>query len=602
VQNSDYRPPRHVKPQVSAALEAVCRKAMALRPADRYATPRALADEIERWLADEPVLAYPESLPARLGRWGRRHRTTVAATGVLLVSTVVALAVGIVAVNQERQLTATERDEKQHALNALEVEQQRTQAALVAEAQRRKQTRTALDAMSSQVIDEWLARQRDLLPEHKAFLNQALAFYEEFARDTGQDEEARAGVAAAFLRVGNIRQKLGQASDAEAAYRGSRELFQRLAADFSSVLSYRQDLAGCYNNLGNLLADTGRLKEAEAVYREALAVKKQLAAEFPNRPDIGKDLAGSYNNLGKLLADTRQPKEAETAFREALALLKQLTADFPTRADLRRLLAGSHGNLGVLLEATGDLQKAEAAFRDALKLLKRLATDFPSRPNVRQELAKSRNNLAILLANTGQDEAAAVEFREALTLHQQLTNQFPNVPDHQGSLANAMASLAVVLSRRKDFPLARQLLEQAQPHLQAALDANPHNPFYRKVFCTNRRLLAATLVHLGEHSAAAAAAAELARGAFEPASDTYGAACFLFRCVPLAEKDGKLSKPKRRELAKTYADQALETLRQAVARGYKNAAHLRQDPDLASLRSRPEFQQLVRDLEQAGKK
>jgi hypothetical protein len=33
---------------------------MALRPADRYATPRALAEELERWAADEPVSAYHE--------------------------------------------------------------------------------------------------------------------------------------------------------------------------------------------------------------------------------------------------------------------------------------------------------------------------------------------------------------------------------------------------------------------------------------------------------------------------------------------------------------------------------------------------------------
>ena len=43
---------------------------MALRPEDRYASPRALADDVEHWLADEPVSAYREPWPARLGALG----------------------------------------------------------------------------------------------------------------------------------------------------------------------------------------------------------------------------------------------------------------------------------------------------------------------------------------------------------------------------------------------------------------------------------------------------------------------------------------------------------------------------------------------------
>src|SRR5205807_255987 len=57
VQQGDFLPPRQVKRDVPAALEAVCLKAMALRPPDRYATAKDLAEEVERWLADEPVSA-----------------------------------------------------------------------------------------------------------------------------------------------------------------------------------------------------------------------------------------------------------------------------------------------------------------------------------------------------------------------------------------------------------------------------------------------------------------------------------------------------------------------------------------------------------------
>ncbi len=58
-------------------LEAICLKAMALEPEDRYAIARALADDLERWLADEPVSAWREPLSVRARRWARRHRTAV---------------------------------------------------------------------------------------------------------------------------------------------------------------------------------------------------------------------------------------------------------------------------------------------------------------------------------------------------------------------------------------------------------------------------------------------------------------------------------------------------------------------------------------------
>ena len=74
VVRGEIRSPRAVNPRVPRSLEAICRKAMALNPSQRYASARELADEIQRWLADEPVLADHEPLAQRLGRWLRRHR------------------------------------------------------------------------------------------------------------------------------------------------------------------------------------------------------------------------------------------------------------------------------------------------------------------------------------------------------------------------------------------------------------------------------------------------------------------------------------------------------------------------------------------------
>jgi tRNA A-37 threonylcarbamoyl transferase component Bud32 len=74
------RRPREVKPGVPRALEAVCLRAMAEKPRKRYPSARALADDVESWLADQPVSAYTESAWERLGRWGRLHRALVTAS------------------------------------------------------------------------------------------------------------------------------------------------------------------------------------------------------------------------------------------------------------------------------------------------------------------------------------------------------------------------------------------------------------------------------------------------------------------------------------------------------------------------------------------
>jgi serine/threonine protein kinase len=60
VQEGDFPRPRALDPSVDPELEAVCLKSMALNPGDRYPSPRALAEDVERWAADEPVSAWRE--------------------------------------------------------------------------------------------------------------------------------------------------------------------------------------------------------------------------------------------------------------------------------------------------------------------------------------------------------------------------------------------------------------------------------------------------------------------------------------------------------------------------------------------------------------
>jgi serine/threonine protein kinase len=74
---------------IPPALEAICLKAMSLKAADRYPSAAALARDIERYLADEPVSAITEPRADRVRRWIRKHQTAVGSLGAgLLVATV----------------------------------------------------------------------------------------------------------------------------------------------------------------------------------------------------------------------------------------------------------------------------------------------------------------------------------------------------------------------------------------------------------------------------------------------------------------------------------------------------------------------------------
>jgi eukaryotic-like serine/threonine-protein kinase len=69
---------RQVRPKIPRPLSAICRKALAAEPAQRYPGVRELAADIAAYGVGEPVLAYAESLPERLARLAWKHRTPLA--------------------------------------------------------------------------------------------------------------------------------------------------------------------------------------------------------------------------------------------------------------------------------------------------------------------------------------------------------------------------------------------------------------------------------------------------------------------------------------------------------------------------------------------
>lgn len=86
-------PPRRRDPSLPRGLEAICLMALAARPEDRYGSARALAEDLGKWLADEPVAARRESWTNRAWRWIRRRRTLVTSSAAALIVAVAGLSV-----------------------------------------------------------------------------------------------------------------------------------------------------------------------------------------------------------------------------------------------------------------------------------------------------------------------------------------------------------------------------------------------------------------------------------------------------------------------------------------------------------------------------
>jgi serine/threonine-protein kinase len=187
-------PPRRVKRNVPPALEAIVLKAMRYDARDRYATASELAQDVERWLADEPVQAYREPAWQRLQRWTRRHRTLVSALGVLLLTTLVALGIGLVAVGHEKAKTAKERDIAKANLEL---------------------ARKAVEDCFQVTTEDPLLQQEKNQAVRRLLLEKALPFYQQFKSQSPDPAKLLAEEGINFYRVASITADIDEKSKAE---------------------------------------------------------------------------------------------------------------------------------------------------------------------------------------------------------------------------------------------------------------------------------------------------------------------------------------------------------------------------------------------------
>jgi serine/threonine protein kinase/tetratricopeptide (TPR) repeat protein len=431
---------RHMEPAkltklVRGELDWIVMKCLEKDRNHRYETANGFAMDVQRYLADEAVLACPPSTIYRLKKFVRRNKGPVLAASIILLC----LLAGIVGTSAGLVWAVRERDDKAKALIA-------ETKARESEKQARERALTALRALTDDIVQNQMARGTTLTEENKEFLRKIIKHFEGFAAITADDAESRSIREEGYFRVGKMRYHLGELKEAEAAFNESLALLKQLAAEFPDVPEYRHRLAVNHDVLGGLYSDTGRLKEAETAHADALVLLKQLAADIPASPGVRRDLAGCYLNQGNLFRTTGRLEEAETAYDAALSLQKKLVAGSPTSPGFRPDLAATLHSVGNLFSLTGRLEKAEASFNEGLTILRQLVAESPTRPDFQKALAGSLNSLGVLLHHWGRTKDSEDAYTAALAIQKQLAAKYPTIPEFRQELALSHSNLGIVLS------------------------------------------------------------------------------------------------------------------------------------------------------------
>jgi eukaryotic-like serine/threonine-protein kinase len=439
----EFPRPRQVKAAVPPALEAVCLKAMASKPDQRYATALELAADIRRWLAGEPVTAWREPVSLRAQRWVRRHRTFVTSAAAVLVFSLAGLA-GFATV-----LAGKNRELAHHRLRAEERETLAINAI--------KKFRDAVQDNPE------LKNRHELDVLRKALLKEPMEFFrrlrDQLLADRDTRPEAMEKLASASFDLASTTREIGDVSDALRSYTEASGILEQLVRDNPAVTEFQNKMAKANNAVGVLQHETGRPTEALASYRQAQAIWERLARDNARGTEYQGELAKSQNNIGVLLNETGHTAEALESHNQALAIREQLTRDYPAVTEYKRDLARSHGSIGILLHDMGRTSDALKSYQQALEIQDRLARDYPDIIRYQRDLASSCHNIGIVLSYADRPDEALKSYRRAVAIRERLAHDNPSVTEFQRDLARSQVNLG---NRLNDMGHPAEALETFQ--------------------------------------------------------------------------------------------------------------------------------------------
>jgi serine/threonine-protein kinase len=599
VQKGRFSPPRAIDPTIDPALEAVCLKAMALRPDDRYPTPRALADDIERWTADEPVTAWREPLSRRARRWARRNRTLVTAAAA---AALVALA-GMTSVLAVQARANAGLKQSNDALKDANARANRANADLLAANEReRARFNLAMDAVKlfhGEVSEDLLLKERQFEGLRTKLLRGAAGFYSKLeALLQGQsDPVSRAAMGKAYDELGELTDKIGSKSEALAAHRKALAVRRELAGAPVAHAATQADLAQSLLAIGWLQQRMGDISGALESYAETRRLAERLTADASTGESLEAVLGLAHQRIGQLFADTGKPALALAAFEQALLIRQKLADSHPDVTQFQSDLGTGYVSIGSLLDQTGKPTEALKASQRALSIRQRLADANPRSARFQSDLASSHQMIGYELQLAGKPAEALADYEQALLIRQKLADSNPNVTELQSNLSSTHQVTGWALNQTGKPAEALEHFERAIEIMQKLADANPDVIEWQTELANDLGFVGGIHKKAGRAALAVAslrgAVATLERLPSRRPPDLYNLACGHALLAGLTAETGSGMTAGE---GQTEADRAMDWLRQAVAAGYRKLTYMRIDADLNALRSRPDFQLLLLDL------
>jgi serine/threonine-protein kinase len=621
--------PRSLAASTPPALQAACLKALAKKPDERYSSASELAQEVQRYLADEPVRAYKEPARTRLARWARRHRVLTSSAAVLLMAAVVALTAGTLLLGQANARTQEQRDLAQ---------------------QNFYKARQAVDQYLTAVSENRLLKSPmpGLQPLRKELLELALAYYVDFLQQQAEDPALQADVAAAYLRVGRINSEIGTKTESLAAVRRARDLYDTLIRAHPNDPALANELANCHTEIGFLQSQIGEVMEGLRSLEQAVALGSALVHDHPGVVTYQYDLALAYRRLAYVQQQNGKPEDAVASLQRSIALLDELTRKDAKSLPYQVACASAYNNLGVVHTFSGHTQAALEDGQRAMEIWEKLDRQNPDDIEVQNGLASTSLNLGWVFTLRDRPAESLAAYERVLAIREKLARENPKVIQYQSELARVLTQLgsqhqtleqpaksrqyhSQALAIREKLvadnpatPLQIDLawsytqsayqeivtdrVEEASRHYQQAMGlatkllvTNEANPQVLYIVSASQGGMGRVYGKQGRPAQALEslqeALATLAKIKGSHLNILYDRACWLALCGSMVGQ-GKSSLTAAEQIERDkYGTQAMDALRQAINAGQFSLHDLRTDADLDALRVRDDFEKLVRDTE-----
>ena len=672
VEQGEFPAPRSVLPAVPAPLEAVCLHAMSRDPHARYATAQALAEDLERWLAGEPVSVYREPLPVRVRRFVRRHQVAVTSLAAALVVALVGLGVlsAVVSGSNQRLNSAntTIRDQnsaitakneelqttnEQLAAAKTDAETKRTQAE-ASEKIARDQSQLALSTLNSVIFD--LQRAFVNVPGGAAVRQRLLAtaleklekVSTEFAAKSAVDRQTMAALsdmADTILQLGDVRSIGGspvpngeavpkeQASRplheqsatllAERLYRRAHDIAQQLAAANPNDTDAQRDLSFSFDKLGDVFRTLGRTDDALTQFQDGLKIRRVLAEADPNDAQKQRDLSTALERIGMVFEQQGATTKALEQYEQMFRIKKRLANDDPNDAIAQRELGVTYSHLGDVFLKLGRTADALTQFQDQMKIRRVLAEADPNDAQKQRDLSISFGRLGEVFLTLGRTADALTQFQDGLKIFRVLAEADPQSAEKQRDLMISHYKLGEVHVQAGQFDQAQERFAQGIVVLDGLIAKGQSVPAsqrekalleQRRLFCTNAKLATGdwdTLLKLdtqvlppllllratealkrGELPNATQAADKLHALDPKDKNNLYNTACVYARCAEFVTQDKPAPTDAEQAERQKFLNRALDCLKESLAAGWDDFAHMKTDDDLKPLRGLPEFEAL----------